>query len=202
MRGALCTPATIAFCCLAACNNSKPTTPAATAAAPDPVRITQFYATQPRLPRGEKELLCYGVENAKTVWLAPPRQELSAALTRCVEVNPTATTTYTLTAEGAGGPAATKDVTVTLGGERVKIVDVTVSALSVKAGDTVSICVHTKGAASVEVEPLAFSHRQSGGKLHARPSQANHHLRRYGNRRGRRPGPRTRHRQSAISVNY
>jgi hypothetical protein len=156
MRGALCTLAGIAFCCLAACNNSKPTTPSATAAAPDPARITQFYATQPRLPRGEKELLCYGVENAKTVWLAPPRQELSAALSRCVEVNPTATTTYTLTAEGAGGPAATKDLTVTLGGERVKIVDVTVSALSVKAGDTVSICVHTKGAASVEVDPLHF----------------------------------------------
>jgi hypothetical protein len=157
MRGALCTLATIAFCCLADCNNSKPTpAPATTAAAPDAVRITQFYATQPRLPRGEKELLCYGVENAKTVWLAPPRQELSAALSRCVEVNPTATTTYTLTAEGTGGPAATKDVTVTLGGERVKIVDVTVSALSVKAGDTVSICVHSKGAASVEVEPLHF----------------------------------------------
>ena len=45
--------------------------------------------------RGEKALVCYGVENARTVWLSPPRQELSAALSRCVEVSPEADTTYT-----------------------------------------------------------------------------------------------------------
>ena len=47
-----------------------------------PVRITQFYTTTPQLPRGEKGLVCYGVENAKSVWLSPPRRELSAALSR------------------------------------------------------------------------------------------------------------------------
>src|SRR4051812_41242586 len=74
--------------------------------APDPVKITQFYATAPTLPRGEKELICYGVESATAVTLMPPRQELSASPARCVEVNPTADTTYTLTAEGAGGPVS------------------------------------------------------------------------------------------------
>ena len=47
--------------------------------------------------------MCYGVENASTVWLEPPRQELSAALSRCVEVFPEADTTYKLTAQGADG---------------------------------------------------------------------------------------------------
>jgi hypothetical protein len=120
------------------------------------VKITQFYATAPQLARGEKELLCYGVENGKTVWLSPPRQELSAALSRCVEVTPAGTTKYTLTAEGASGPPATQELTVTVGPPHVKIVDVTVSALSVKPGDLVSICVNSQHAATVEIAPLHF----------------------------------------------
>ena len=80
-----------------------------------PARITQFYATAPNLARGEQELLCYGVENARTVRLSPPPQELSAALARCVEVDPKSTTTYSLTAEGAAGPPAKSEVTVTVG---------------------------------------------------------------------------------------
>ena len=73
---------------------------AAQQAQPDPPRITQFYATAPRLAAGEKDLLRYGVANARNVWLSPPRQEVSAALSRCVEVTPKESTTYTLTAEG------------------------------------------------------------------------------------------------------
>ena len=72
------------------------------------VKITQFYTSTPQIARGEKGLVCYGVENAKTVWLSPPRQELSAALSRCVDVTPEATTTYTLTAEGETGQRANR----------------------------------------------------------------------------------------------
>jgi hypothetical protein len=117
-----------------------------------PARITQFYATLPQLARGEKELLCYGVENAKTVWLSPPRRELSAALSRCVDVDPTGTTTYTLTAEGPGG-SVSKQVTVTLGAAKAKIIEVRVSALDVKAGNPVSICYKVANAKSVHIEP-------------------------------------------------
>src|SRR5947209_5429696 len=126
-------------------NSADRNSPAPVTEAP---RITQFYATLPTLPRGEKGMLCYGVENAKTVWLAPPKQELSAALSRCVEVTPSATTSYTLTAEGPSGPPATRELTVTVGAARPHIVDVTVSALSIKRGDTVSICFHARNAAS------------------------------------------------------
>jgi len=150
--------AAVAAGTLVSCSGSNK--PAASAApqspATAPPRITQFYATAPKLARGEKELICYGVENAKTVHLEPPRQELSAALARCVEVNPTGTTTYKLTAEGDGGPPASQELTVSLGPAHVKIVDVTVSALSVKPGDLVNICVHAQNAAAIEITPLHF----------------------------------------------
>lgn len=147
---------------LAGCSSSDKPAPAPAAAVPpppDPVKITQFYATVPNLSRGEKELICYGVENGKTVFLSPPKQELSAALSRCVEVTPTATTTYTLTAEGASGPPATKELTVTVGPAHVKIIDVTVSALTVKPGDLISLCFHARNATSVEISPLHFRAR-------------------------------------------
>src|ERR1039458_8529486 len=72
----------------------------APAAAPESARITQFYSTLAQVGRGETALVCYGVENATVVWLEPPRHELSAAQARCVEVSPTAETTYKLTAQG------------------------------------------------------------------------------------------------------
>jgi len=123
---------------------------------PDPPRITQFYATAPNLAAGEKELLCYGVSNAKNVWLSPPRQELSAALSRCVEVTPKETMSYTLTAEGEGGPPATSELTVTLGPPHARIVEVTVSSLTVKAGDPVSVCYDVRWARSVTIDPIGF----------------------------------------------
>jgi hypothetical protein len=124
--------------------------------APEPVKITQFYATAPKVPRGEKGLLCYGVENAKSVWLAPPRQELSASASRCVEVNPTSTTTYTLTAEGADGPPATREVTVDVGAPHVKIIEVKLSTLDLHRGDQLSFCYRVENAKSVEVRPIHF----------------------------------------------
>jgi hypothetical protein len=120
----------------------------------EPVRITQFYTTTPQLPRGEKGLICYGVENAKSVWLSPPRRELSAALSRCVEVEPQATTTYTLTAEDGAGKQATEDLTVTLGAAKAKILEVQVSSVDVKRGDPISICYKVENARAVKVSPL------------------------------------------------
>ena len=142
--------AALAACTLAACSR-EPAKPAAPAV--DSARIVNFYATAPQLPRGEKELLCYGVENARTVWLEPPRQELSAALSRCVEVEPKETTTYTLTALDAAGKQATQKVTVTLGAAKAKIIEVNVSSLEVAKGDPVSICWKAQNA-KMKVEPL------------------------------------------------
>ncbi|HEY1339800.1 MAG TPA: hypothetical protein VGF59_19945 [Bryobacteraceae bacterium] len=139
-----------------ACSPAPPAAPKSTAGQTSP-KITQFYATVPKIAPGEKALLCYGVENAKTVWLSPPRHELSAALSRCVEVTPSATTTYTLTAEGASGPPATSEATITLGSPKVHIVEVAVNSLSISRGMPVSICYQVQNARSVRIEPLGYS---------------------------------------------
>jgi hypothetical protein len=141
---------------LAGCSGNEKAAPKTSKPALLPPKITQLYATKPSLPRGEQGLLCYGVENAKTVTLTPPRQELSAALSRCVEVKPAATITYTLTAEGEGGRKATQDVTVTVGAARVRIVEVRVSELQVLPGDPVSLCYKVANARAVRIEPIHF----------------------------------------------
>lgn len=139
---------------------SRPPKPAVKAV--EAVRITQFYADSSSVARGQRVLLCYGVENAKTVRLDPPRQELSAALARCVEATPAADTTYTLTAEGADGKTATRTLTIPVGPPVAKIVNVNVSSLEVKPGDPVTICYTVENARSVTIEPLHFT---GGAKL-------------------------------------
>ena len=134
---------------LAACSQKPAPQPESKSA---PVRIAQFYASPAQVARGEKTLLCYGVENARTVWIAPPRKELSAALSRCVDVAPFETTTYTLTAEGDGAPAR-QDVVVTVGAPRAKIIEVRVSSLDIKRGDAVSICYQVSNAKAVRIQP-------------------------------------------------
>jgi hypothetical protein len=129
----------------------KPTDPP-----PPPAKITQFYATIPKMQAGDKELLCYGVENATAVWLSPPRQQLTASLSRCVEVAPPATTIYRLSAEGADGKTVVQDLTVTVGAARAKIIEVRVSTLSLKRGDTLSICYGVANTKSVTIEPIGF----------------------------------------------
>jgi hypothetical protein len=138
---------------LAAC--SRPPEPAAKTV--EAVRITQFYADSSNVARGQRVLLCYGVENAKTVRLDPPGQELSAALARCVEATPSADTTYTLTAVGADGKTATQTLTIPVGPPRAKIVNVTVSSLEVNPGGLVNICYTVESAKSVTIEPLHFN---------------------------------------------
>src|SRR5215831_3714315 len=128
----------------------------APAAATEGARITQLYTTSAQVARGERALVCYGVENATSVWMEPPRQELSAALSRCVEIFPTADTTYKVTAEGPDGKAVTRELKVTVGALRAKIVNVNVSALEVKAGELVSVCYTVEHARAVTIEPLGF----------------------------------------------
>ena len=136
----------------------KPTVaPKAAVVEEPPAKILQFYASPPQVARGGKTLLCYGVENAKTVWLSPPKKEVSVALSRCIEVTPEADTTYSLTVEGAGGKTVTQDVKVSIGAPHAKISNVTVSALEVNAGDLVSICWEASNAKHVTVAPLGYT---------------------------------------------
>ena len=75
---------------------------------PGPVRIIQFYASVRTLTVGDKALLCYGVENAKSVKIAPLMQSVYPSYNRCVEIGPEHTTHYTILAEGFDGRVAMK----------------------------------------------------------------------------------------------
>jgi hypothetical protein len=65
--------------------------------------IQNFYATPGSIRRGETVQLCYGVANAKTVTLEPQSNPVWPSYSRCVDVTPAKTTTYTLTISDAAG---------------------------------------------------------------------------------------------------
>lgn len=74
--------------------------------------IQMFYASPGVIHRGESTRLCYGVANAKTVKLEPQSNPVWPSHSRCVEVAPAKTTTYTLTVEGAAGNTKSQTVDV------------------------------------------------------------------------------------------
>ena len=74
--------------------------------------IQSFYASPGAVHRGESVQLCYGVANAKTVKLQPQPNPVWPSYSRCVDVSPKKTTTYTLTAEDAAGHTKSQTVEV------------------------------------------------------------------------------------------
>jgi len=73
--------------------------------------IQAFYG-QGRIHRGQTAQLCYGVANAKKVTLAPQSNPVWPSYSRCVDVSPTKTTTYTLTASDDKGHTVAETFTV------------------------------------------------------------------------------------------
>ena len=74
--------------------------------------IQNFYATPGVVRRGETVQICYGVANAKTVTLEPQSSPVWPSHSRCVDVKPARTTTYTLTAADASGNTKTQTLEV------------------------------------------------------------------------------------------
>ena len=73
--------------------------------------IQAFYGN-PQIRRGEKAQLCYGVANAKKVTLEPQTNPVWPSYSRCIDVSPTKTTTYTLTASDDVGHSVAQTFTV------------------------------------------------------------------------------------------
>src|SRR5580704_11185620 len=77
-----------------------------------PVRILRFYATTGSLAPGDKAQLCYGVENAKSVRIAPSIVPVTPAANRCLDIVPDRTTHYTILAEGFDGNVVNRSLTL------------------------------------------------------------------------------------------
>jgi hypothetical protein len=72
--------------------------------------IRALYVTPAVVHEGEEAQLCYDVANAKTVTLDPPAGEVWPSHTRCLNISPKKTTTYTLTIKDVAGQTATQSV--------------------------------------------------------------------------------------------
>lgn len=73
--------------------------------------IQSFYGNA-AIRRGETALLCYGVANAKKVTLEPQSSPVWPSYSRCVDVKPAKTTTYTLTASDDAGHSVSQTFTI------------------------------------------------------------------------------------------
>ena len=147
---------------LAGCSSTERV--AAPPAKAAPARITQFYASDTAVPRGESTTLCYGVENATTVRIDPPVEQLRPALSRCISVSPVETTTYTLTAANADGQTVSKTATLTVAGARPRFDDISISSKEVAPGQQIQFCFKARNAVSVRGGPGRFL---SGGSAKA-----------------------------------
>ena len=77
-----------------------------------PVRILKFYASAGTSLPGERAMLCYGVENAKSVRISPMLRGVYPSPNHCLEIVPQHTTHYTLLAEGYDGTVDARSLTL------------------------------------------------------------------------------------------
>ena len=77
-----------------------------------PVRILEFYASTGTILPGERAMLCYGVENAKSVRISPMLRGVYPSPNHCLEIVPEHTTHYTLLAEGYDGTVDARSLTL------------------------------------------------------------------------------------------
>lgn len=73
--------------------------------------IQSFYGNA-QIRRGQSAQLCYGVANAKNVTLEPQSNPVWPSYSRCIDVSPSKTTTYTLTASDDAGHSVSQTFTI------------------------------------------------------------------------------------------
>jgi len=120
------------------------------------LKILSFYATSGEIRDGDREILCYGVQNAKSVRMEPPVEELRPALTRCVSVEPHANMRYRLIAEGLDGGLAEASFEVRVKPALPYILFFAVSHKEIQRGDAVTMCYGVAHANSVELQPIGW----------------------------------------------
>lgn len=145
-----------------------PTRPAAEKAAGKkqeaarPVRIVHFYASPGVLEAGRQALLCYGVENARTVRLDPALDRVWPAYNRCLAIAPTRDTRYTLTAEGFDGRQVSESLEVkVLRSARAErppepaplITEFAATAAETAPGRPVTLCYQAAPGAEIRLAP-------------------------------------------------
>ncbi len=104
------------------------------------VHITQFYARSGEMTAADRNLICYGVVNAKSVWIEPAVENLEPSANRCFPVQPERDTTYTLSAEGIDGRRASASFAIRVKPAPPHIQFVAVSHPEIRRGEPVTVC--------------------------------------------------------------
>jgi hypothetical protein len=78
------------------------------------IKLLNFSISPILLKRGETAHLCYGVSNAVSVTISPHVEDTKPSYNHCLDIEPRATTTYTLTAKDQAGHSQTGSLTVTV----------------------------------------------------------------------------------------
>lgn len=127
-----------------------------------PPKILQFYAVPGWCQAGEDVTICYGVENAERVAIAPQLRQLTPSRNRCFSVSPQKSAVYKLTATGAGGQASAQLAIHVEAPAKppspppptAPILELlAASANEVAPGQPVTLCYIATNAASVRVDP-------------------------------------------------
>jgi hypothetical protein len=120
------------------------------------VKIVQFYARSAEIVDGERDVICYGVHNAKAVRVEPEVERLSPALVRCFWVDPREDTTYRMIAEGDDGSRAEASFTVRVKPAPPVFRMVAVSDKEIPPGEVVTVCYGVEHATAVRLDPIGW----------------------------------------------
>ena len=125
------------------------------------VNITSFTANPTTISQGAKSTLSWSLSNATSASISDVGAVSKTG--GSVEVSPTVTTTYTLTAQGPNGPkTATAKVTVS----KVPLPEIksfTVNKNTVVKGDKVTFTFSISGATSAKIDPGVGNVNKNGG---------------------------------------
>ena len=121
------------------------------------VRITQFYAISGEMTDAERNTICYGVENAKSVRMEPPVEHVWPTAARCFWVAPRQDTEYRLIADGFDGSQRTESFVVHVKPAPPSILFLAVSHKEIQNGDAVTFCYGVTHAKAVRLDPVGWS---------------------------------------------
>lgn len=121
------------------------------------LKILAFYASPPAIHAGDPVSLCFGVLNASSVHIEPGDMDLRPAISRCLEANPTETTTFTLTATGRDGDALTEQFTLPVSPAPARFIFAETSQRRIRRGEPFSVCYGVRHATRVALLPIAPS---------------------------------------------
>jgi hypothetical protein len=121
------------------------------------VRIIAFYGSPAFLVRGERAIVCYGVENARSVSLQPAVEAVKPAANRCFSVTPVTDTTYELTAEGADGTTVAQSFKLRVDPPPPEFTLLATGPEQIDKGDRYSVCYGVKHVVRLRLDPLGMS---------------------------------------------